>query len=102
MALPDDFQTDKDRILKEVFGFSTLRPGQEGVIDSLISGRNVLAVMPTGAGKSLCFQLPALVLGGLALVVSPLIALMQDQVASLKMAGVRAETINSGRPRHEN
>jgi ATP-dependent DNA helicase RecQ len=72
------------------------------VIDALIAGRHVLAVMPTGSGKSLCYQVPALVLGGLTIVVSPLVALMQDQVAALRLAGVAAETINSARTREEN
>ncbi len=71
-------------------------------MDNLLAGRNVLAVMPTGAGKSLCFQLPALAMGGLTVVVSPLIALMQDQVAALRLAGVRAETINSAKDRGAN
>ena len=84
--------------------FTTLhpRPGQEEIVDALLAGRNVLAVMPTGAGKSLCYQVPALVKGGLAIVVSPLVALMQDQVAALKLAGVAAETINSAAGREEN
>ena len=67
-----------------------------------MAGQNVLAVMPTGSGKSLCFQIPALVSGGLTVVVSPLVALMEDQVAALKLAGVAAEAINSSRPREEN
>jgi ATP-dependent DNA helicase RecQ len=92
----------KHAVLKDVFGFDAFRPGQEAVIDTLIAGRNVLAVMPTGSGKSLCYQVPALVLGGLTIVVSPLVALMQDQVAALRLAGVAAETINSARTRDEN
>src|ERR1700730_18135597 len=86
----------KHRILKSVFGFDAFRPGQETVIDALLEGRHVLTVMPTGSGKSLCFQVPALMLGGLTIVVSPLIALIQDQIAALGLAGVAAETINSG------
>jgi ATP-dependent DNA helicase RecQ len=89
-------------VLKDFFGFDAFRPGQEAVIDALVAGRNVLAVMPTGSGKSLCYQVPALVLGGLTIVVSPLVALMQDQVAALRLAGVAAETINSARSREEN
>ena len=90
------------RILKEVFGFDGFRPGQDAAIGALLGGRNVLAVMPTGSGKSLCFQVPALVRGGLAVVVSPLVALMQDQVAALRLAGVAADTINSSRERADN
>jgi len=91
-----------ETVLHETFGFSALRPGQERAIQAVLSGENVLAVMPTGAGKSLCFQLPALVMGGLTIVVSPLVALMRNQVDALKLNGVAAETINSDRPRHEN
>jgi len=92
---------DKRQVLREVFGFEDFRPGQERAVDALLAGRNVLTVMPTGAGKSLCFQVPALVGGGLTVVVSPLVALMQDQVAALRLAGVAAETINSSRDRAE-
>lgn len=89
-------------VLKEVFGFDRFRPGQQEVVDAVLAGVPTLAVMPTGAGKSLCYQLPALVLGGLAIVVSPLIALMDDQVAALKLEGVAAEAIHSGRSREDN
>ncbi|TSE07598.1 DNA helicase RecQ [Mesorhizobium intechi] len=92
----------KRRVLKDVFGFDDFRPGQADVMDALLGGRHVLAVMPTGAGKSLCYQVPALVMGGLALVVSPLVALMQDQVAALRLAGVGADTINSSLDREAN
>ena len=81
------------RVLKDVFGFADFRPGQEAAMTTLLAGRPMLAVMPTGAGKSLCYQVPALVLGGLTVVVSPLVALMQDQVAALRLAGVAADTI---------
>jgi ATP-dependent DNA helicase RecQ len=90
------------KILRDVFGYDEFRPGQETVVDSLMAGEHVLAVMPTGAGKSLCYQVPALARGGLAIVVSPLVALMQDQVAALKLAGVSAETINSAADRDTN
>jgi ATP-dependent DNA helicase RecQ len=90
------------RVLKDVFGFEDFRPGQEAVMTTLLAGHPVLAVMPTGAGKSLCYQVPALVLGGLTIVVSPLVALMQDQVAALRLAGVAADTINSSIAREEN
>jgi len=92
----------KQRILKDVFGFDDFRPGQAGAMDMLLAGRHVLTVMPTGAGKSLCYQVPALVLGGLTIVVSPLVALMQDQVVALRLAGVAADTINSSIDRDEN
>ena len=90
------------RILKEIFGFDAFRHGQEPAVEALLAGRNVLSVMPTGSGKSLCFQVPALMLGGLTLVVSPLVALMQDQVAALRLSGVAADTINSAQDRAEN
>ena len=92
----------KDRVLKDVFGFESFRPGQEPVIDAVLAGRDALAVMPTGGGKSLCFQVPALVRGGLTVVVSPLVALMQDQVAALRLAGVAADAIHSLNSREEN
>ena len=95
-------RADKLAILKEVFGFDSFRPGQEEVVDTLLAGRNILTVMPTGSGKSLCFQIPALVAGGLTIVVSPLVALMQDQIAALKLAGVAADTINSSKTREDN
>jgi ATP-dependent DNA helicase RecQ len=90
------------RVLKDVFGFEDFRPGQAEVVGSVVAGRHALTVMPTGSGKSICYQVPALVLGGLTIVVSPLVALMQDQVAALKLAGVAADTINSSRDREEN
>lgn len=88
----------EDRIagaLKEVFGYDSLRPGQDQVLDAVFSGKDVLAVMPTGAGKSMCYQLPAIVRRGLVIVVSPLIALMRDQVAALRGFGVEAGSLNS-------
>jgi ATP-dependent DNA helicase RecQ len=94
--------TAKAKVLREVFGFDEFRPGQEDIVDHLLGGRHVLAVMPTGSGKSLCYQVPALVKQGLTIVVSPLVALMQDQVAALKLAGVAAETINSAASRADN
>src|SRR5687767_4267675 len=84
--------------LKEWFGFDDFRPAQRQVVDLVLSGRNVLAVMPTGSGKSLCFQLPGLMLPGLTLVVSPLIALMKDQVDHLNKLGLPADVINSTIP----
>jgi ATP-dependent DNA helicase RecQ len=94
--------TSKTKVLSDVFGFEAFRQGQEEIVDDLLAGDHVLAVMPTGSGKSLCYQVPALVKGGLTIVVSPLVALMQDQVAALKLAGVAAETINSAASREIN
>ena len=102
MSLPLRKCDSKRDVLKAVFGFDEFRPGQEEAIDALLSNGHVLTVMPTGSGKSLCYQIPALVLGGLTIVVSPLVALMHDQVAALRLAGVAAETINSSRSRDEN
>ena len=82
-------------LLHSVFGFSAFRPGQEEIVRAILAGENVLAVMPTGSGKSLCYQLPAIARGGLTLVVSPLIALMRDQVRALTAAGVAAGSLNS-------
>ena len=81
--------------LKAVFGYDSFRPGQEAVINAILEGRDILAVMPTGAGKSLCYQVPAMLLSGITLVISPLISLMQDQVKALNEAGVDAAFINS-------
>lgn len=86
---------NKPAMLKEYFGYTDFRPGQEELIDSILSGRDVLGVMPTGAGKSMCYQLPALLLPGLTLVVSPLISLMKDQVNALTQAGIPAAFLNS-------
>jgi len=88
-------ESDARAILKSVFGYDDFRPGQWEVIEAALSGRDVFAVMPTGSGKSMCYQLPALVAGGLTLVVSPLIALMRDQVGQLMRAGVAAASLNS-------
>ena len=81
--------------LQEVFGFSSFRPGQAQAVDCLLAGQSVLAVFPTGGGKSLCYQLPALLLDGMTLVVSPLIALMKDQIDFLVSKGVRAARLDS-------
>ena len=83
------------KTLSDVFGSESFRPGQESVVSTILSGRDVMAVMPTGAGKSLCYQIPALVLPGITLVVSPLISLMRDQVSALLQNGVRAAYLNS-------
>ena len=86
---------DKYSVLKDVFGYETWRHGQEDVIDALLGGRDVLTVMPTGAGKSLCYQIPALLLPGISIIVSPLISLMKDQVQALRESDVAAAFINS-------
>ena len=101
-ALAPEREQAKWAALREAFGFDAFRAGQEGIIDAILQGRSVLAVMPTGAGKSLCYQVPALALGGLTIVVSPLVALMNDQVAALRLAGVAADAIHSGQDREVN
>ncbi len=88
-------------ILKSVFGFDDFRHGQEEIVDAVLSRQDVLAVMPTGAGKSLCYQLPALIDDGLTIVVSPLIALMDNQLAALTALGIKAGAIHSGRARED-
>ena len=102
MPLPSHAPDVKQQILEEVFGFDAFRPGQEQAMDVLLAGRHVLTVMPTGSGKSQCYQVPALVQGGITIVVSPLVALMHDQVAALRLAGVAADAINSSVDRAQN
>ena len=82
-------------VLKRVFGYDQFRPGQKEIVDAILAGRDVLVVMPTGAGKSICYQVPALMMPGITLVVSPLISLMQDQVRALVAAGVPAAYLNN-------
>ena len=89
------------RVLRERFGFGEFRAGQEAVIRAVLEQRAALAVFPTGAGKSLCYQLPALVLDGLTLVVSPLIALMKDQIDALAARGIAAARLDSSLGRQE-
>ena len=86
---------EKQKILSEVFGHKSFRPFQEEAVDSIVSGKDLLTIIPTGAGKSLCYQLPALLMEGICVVISPLIALMQDQVTALKANGMEAVMINS-------
>src|SRR5919202_3998586 len=93
--------TDPQTILKQTFGFDQFRGVQEQVIGRVLAGKHTLAVMPTGAGKSLCYQLPALVRPGTALVISPLIALMHDQIRSADGFGIRAASLTSADPEEE-
>jgi len=93
---------DPRAVLKQVFGLDEFRPGQEEVVRSALARRNTLAIMPTGAGKSLCYQLPAVMLPGMTLVISPLIALMKDQFDKLTELGLAASQVNSGRTTREN
>ena len=85
----------KEEILKTYYGYDAFRPGQDAMIDALLAGRDALAIMPTGAGKSVCYQVPALLLPGITLVVSPLVSLMRDQVTALVQMGVPAAFLNS-------
>ena len=93
--------TNPKTLLRDIFGFDEFRPGQSEIIDAVVDKQNVLAIMPTGGGKSLCFQLPALMGEGLTVVISPLIALMRDQVRGLQAAGVAAEAITSANTEEE-
>ena len=90
------------RILRTTFGFEAFRPGQSEIVAAVLADRDVLAVMPTGSGKSLCYQLPALLRDGLTIVVSPLIALMRNQVAQLRGYGIAAAALNSANDPTEN
>src|SRR5271165_2060798 len=92
---------DINHLLRQVFRLSDFRPHQREIIQDVLDGKDVVCVMPTGAGKSLCFQLPALLLKGLTVVVSPLISLMADQVNQLQAIGVPVLLLNSSQPSHE-
>jgi len=100
-AMQSDLYPQPLDVLREVFGYQLFRPGQNAVIEQLVAGNDVLAIMPTGGGKSLCYQIPALVRPGLAIVVSPLIALIKDQVDALRANGVAAAGLHSGLARDE-
>ena len=93
--------SDATDLLSSIFGFDRFRPGQADIVDAVVQGRNTLAIMPTGGGKSLCFQLPALMRDGVTVVISPLIALMRDQVRALQEAGVEAGALTSGNTEEE-
>ncbi len=92
---------DKYQVLNKYFGYSTFREGQERLIDALLSGKDVMGVMPTGAGKSVCFQVPALMMKGITVVVSPLISLMKDQVNALQQCGINSAYINTSLSKEE-
>ena len=93
--------TRAEELLSSVFGFPAFRPGQSEIVAAVAAGQNALAIMPTGGGKSLCFQLPALLRDGVTVVISPLIALMRDQVRALRAAGVEAGALTSGNTEEE-
>src|SRR5215470_16383345 len=93
MALAD--QRDPQQVLESQFGYAAFRPGQREIIDAVLAGRDCIGIMPTGAGKSVTYQIPARLLGGVTLVVSPLISLMKDQVDSMTELGIRATFLNS-------
>src|SRR2546423_13508316 len=95
MGQADATNLDLREQLQNLFGLDEFRPSQREVIEDVLRGQDVLCVMPTGAGKSLCYQLPAAVIGGLSIVVSPLISLMQDQVQQLRDEGLSAIMLNS-------
>src|SRR5919205_3769006 len=91
----DSETSEASRVLQRVFGYEEFREGQQEIIDHVIAGGDALVLMPTGGGKALCYQIPALIRKGVGVVVSPLIALMQDQVDALRALGVRAWFLNS-------
>src|SRR3954447_15664963 len=98
MTAPSQSIVDARAALKDHFGYPAFRPGQEAAVESVLAGRDTLVVLPTGGGKSLCFQVPALMLPKLTVVISPLISLMKDQVDALEARGLPATFINSTLP----
>ena len=94
MIVAEEKDALKDK-LKEIFGYTTFRGNQEVVINNILAGKNTFVIMPTGAGKSLCYQLPAMIKDGLAIIISPLIALMKNQVDQLNAYGINARFLNS-------
>lgn len=102
VRLTKQLKTRIRQTLKNTFGLDDFRPGQQDVIESTLAGRNTLAIMPTGAGKSLCYQLPAVILPGMTVIISPLIALMKDQCDKLEELGLAASQVNSAQTRREN
>ena len=92
----------KQQILKDIFGHDSFRSFQEEVVDDILKKQDVLTILPTGGGKSLCYQLPALLMDGVTVVISPLIALMQDQVKALNDLEIKAEMISSSQTNDEN
>ena len=99
--MPSETGTAPLQVLRSVFGYDTFRPAQETIINRLVGGSDALVVMPTGGGKSLCYQIPALIRDGVGIVVSPLVALMQDQVAALQQVGVEAACLHAGQSHEE-
>ena len=93
--------TEPLEILRRFWGYEAFRPMQEEIISAALQGRDVLAVLPTGGGKSVCFQVPALMSEGTALVVTPLVALMKDQVQNLEARGIKAVAVHAGMSRHQ-
>ena len=93
---------NKQEVLEKYFGYSDFRDGQEKLIDAVLSGRDAFGIMPTGAGKSLCYQVPAMLLPGVTVVISPLISLMQDQVSALNECGIPSAFLNASMTAQKN